>query len=73
MAAIIFLVVVGTSSLYTEKKAMFNFGYATGFTDGKAGAKPKQEASWDRVMRCHNRDARFPAPDEVCYDKPPKN
>jgi hypothetical protein len=59
-------------TIYTEKKAMFEFGYASGYTTGKTGAKPTSETSWDRVSECHNRDVRQgPRPDS-CYDKPPK-
>jgi hypothetical protein len=66
------IIIALASSLYTQRKAMFDFGYASGYTTGKPGAKPQAETDWDGVMRCHNRDARFPAPDNVCYDKPPK-
>ena len=69
---ILFVLLMMTVSLHTEKKAMFKFGYATGYTDGKGGVEPKSETSWDRVFHCHNRDARFPASDKDCLDKQPE-
>jgi small-conductance mechanosensitive channel len=67
-----FIIALSAWSIHHQKKAMFEFGYATGYTDGKAGAKPKSETSWDRVALCHNRDWREgPAPDS-CFDEPQK-
>ena len=66
------VMLMAAHTIYTEKKAMFEFGYASGYTSGKTGAKPTSETSWDRVFECHNRDVRQgPTPDS-CYDKLPK-
>ena len=67
------VMLVAASTIYTEKKAMFEFGYASGYTTGKTGAKPTSETSWDRVAECHNRDPRQGQRPDSCYDKPPKN
>jgi hypothetical protein len=62
MAAIIALCAF---SLHSQKKAMFEFGYASGYTDSKAGNKPQSETSFDKVFACHNRDWRTP-PNKNC-------
>jgi hypothetical protein len=66
------VMLLAAATIHTEEKAMFKFGYATGYTDGKGGVTPKSETRWDRVFLCHNRDARFPAMDKDCLDKQPK-
>ena len=72
LLGICLVMLIAAHTIYTEKKAMFEFGYASGYTTGKTGGKPTSETSWDRVSECHNRDARQGQRPDSCYDKPPK-
>lgn len=50
--ALVLVLAGGQLVMYAREQTMFSLGYASGYTDGKSGAKPKSETDFKKLMRC---------------------
>ncbi len=78
-AVLVFGFFIGIFMIQGEGQKKFLFGYASGYADGKNGAKPKAEVSLERLAKCYDQlgSRRDSWPDPACKDvyetEPPKS
>jgi hypothetical protein len=69
IVTLVAVLAVGSIVTSGREQMMFSLGYASGYTDGKTGAKPKSNTDFNKMMRCSFDDglSRFgPRFDPIC-------